>query len=310
MVRFLRQLNPLARPCAGLVPDIPQSLRALGVGYSRLLQIGPSEKSHRRNCVRVRPDFVIPANYPLAIVPCSAVVSVSSLHDKDKVHSMPLLDDVRKMLPEGFVGLAEPVSLALFLAFQAGYKRHAALPLSRWSETQIDLAAKAPTNPDAAALLDEMEEAVAAFHRKFSAMCNAPRLVLLLRAWRYVLSARCELSDPTTFEPSANDEGCPSEPFHLSILPLVDLMVARTGPQNVSLFISSAKKLKSLDRDECRDEACDFFGSWQKLLLAPPNSRYFTIVSSTDLRGGDELCLEPLPTESSRSLFDEIRGGF
>jgi hypothetical protein len=310
MVRLVRAPWRLPRPCAGMPSDIPRSLRSVGAGYSRLLEITTSSIAPRRNAIAVRQGATIPEQYPLAVVPCASVISVATLSDQDSVHPLPLVGDVAKMLPEGFEALAEVVAVALFLAYQACYKTHAAIACAPWIEAQIELAAKSPSCPDATALLDEMETAVAVFHRAFATAYNAPTLVLLLRAWRYVLCARCELHDPSNFaeDGSVSDEQQP-ETFHASLAPLIDLTIARRGPANVTLVISTAHEIRQLGRCKSRDEACDFFGSGQKLFTASPSCRYFTLVSTRDLQPGDELCLEALPEGASLSPMDKIRGG-
>ena len=295
-----------------MVSDIPRSLRSTGVGYSRFLHITSSKDAPRRSCLSVRRNSpTIPSEYPLAIVPCSAIVSVASITDIDRVHCMPTLDEVTKMLPNGFSELAETVALALFLSMQGTYKPFVALSSTAWFHSQAEGTAKSPSRTQATALLFEMEEAVAEFHAVYSTHHNSPSLISLLRLWRFVLSSRCEMIDPSSFaSPSATTDPGTSDPPLLScVVPLIDLLVARRGQPNVMLTLSTAKELRA-ERfsNKERQEVCDFFGGWQRLYQSDGASRYFTLVSTRDMQAGDELCLEGLPDQLS--LLDEIRGGF
>lgn len=246
----------------------------------------------------VRHGVTIPPNFPLAVIPVSAAISINSWLDADNTFLMPSAAELVEALGEQHYELADVVGTALLLSYHLALRTDVRDKgcCGKWFSLVVDRWESGTTN-DHEILRHTLKEA----YRCVAAHHAVPSESIFYRAAEYVLASILFVvqNEAQTSEPRS-EEVTPLSNSAL-LLPVIDCLVNKFADGhegNVTLGQITAGDLMDMLHPASDGDAEPFElkGCQQHLcaLRARKNREepYWIVSSTSEMFGGSELMLQ------------------
>jgi hypothetical protein len=274
------------------------SVRPHGIGLCPVLTTSHST-SKRRRALCVHPNYSVPKEYPLAIIPFGCAIGAHSWLDTDRTYLMPSMDDLRTCLTKcGHEELIDFVGIALHISFHQAQLQPSLRAL--WFANMLQV-----VNPTLAGPTDSRGDnelimaTIREIHSSLAASMVVPHINAFEASMLYSLGSVAELESPKdAISPDESHE----EAVCFAVVPVLDAVVNKFNvPANVALHKMSRDNVRSLRRD-----GFPLLGCGQALTSAEAKTEYLALVSLDDLQGGEELSLNQSFPEGSPTLWSPL----